>query len=285
MMELESSVRCPVCHAGSIQLSSSSAQCRGCKQQYPFRGGIPALIAPTSPLFVDVRDKATRPSMALSTDAMRQRDYWESDNVHRPVTHPIVAGFSRQRWQHLAGLLPLSTIRSALDVGAGSGFSTAYAPQHIDVTATDGSWGMIEKNPCPRRVLADAYALPFPDRSFDLVYCWELLHHVPEPWQVLREMARVSRRFVYFFEPNPLNAAQAAFALADPEHRWVLRFRRRYTLDQARRAGISVTHYERCGLIFPNRTPHSIYPLLRSLPFSVPKVGISQLVIGDTGGA
>jgi SAM-dependent methyltransferase len=262
-------------------MSTADARCDGCGQVYPSRGGIAALIPPTSPLFADVRTAASRPAVAFSTDAERQRDYWESDDVHRPVTHPIVEGFSRQRWRHVAGLLPLSEIKTALDVGAGSGFSTAYAPEHLEVTATDGSWGMIERNPCPRRVLADASALPFPDKSFDLVYCWELLHHVPEPWRVLKEMARVSRRFVYFFEPNPLNAAQAAFAVADVEHRWVLRFRRRYTVGQAERAGIHVRHYERCGLIFPNRTPELLFPLLHAMPFSIPKIGISQLVIGE----
>ncbi len=40
--------------------------------------------------------------MAFSTDAARQRDYWESDDVHRAVDHPIVEGFSRQRWQREA---------------------------------------------------------------------------------------------------------------------------------------------------------------------------------------
>jgi uncharacterized protein YbaR (Trm112 family) len=147
MTDLESSLRCPVCHAGRLHLSSSTARCENCGQEYPARGGIPALIPPTSPLYVDVRQAATRPTMAFSTDAARQRDYWESDDVHRAVDHPIVEGFSRQRWQHLAGLLPLGELQNALDVGAGSGFSTAYAPAHLEVTATDGSWGMIEKNP------------------------------------------------------------------------------------------------------------------------------------------
>lgn len=275
-------LQCPACGHALDASGAADIVCAGCGARYPVRDGVPALVTPASPLYAGIERDAARPSrLSMSTDAERQRDYWENDDVHRPPAHPIVAGFSRQRWAHLTGLLPLDDVRSGLDVGAGSGFSTAYAPSHIDLTATDGSWRMIAQNPCARRVLADATALPFADNAFDLVFCWELLHHVPEPWRALREMARVSRRHVVFFEPNPWNAAQAAFALVDPEHRWVLRFRRRYTLEQAERAGLRVTHYERCGLIFPNRTPEPLYPLLRALPFRVPFVGISQLVIAE----
>lgn len=82
---------------------------------------------------------------------------------------------------------------SALDVGAGNGFSTIYAPAHIDVVATEGSWRILSRHPGLARVIADAAALPFADGSFDLAFCWELLHHVDEPWRALREMGRVSR--------------------------------------------------------------------------------------------
>jgi SAM-dependent methyltransferase len=40
----------------------------------------------------------------------------------------------------------------------------------------------------------DAFALDFPDRSFDLTLCRHMLQAVPEPERVLSEMARVTRR-------------------------------------------------------------------------------------------
>jgi SAM-dependent methyltransferase len=226
-------------------------------------------------------ETASRPSrLATSSDPERQRDYWESDLGHREVDHPVVATFSRQRWAHLAGHLPMGEIKLALDVGAGNGFSTAHAPRGMDVVATDGSWRMLRRHPGPHRAMADAQQLPFADAAFDLAYCWELLHHVPEPWRVLKEMARVSRRWVLLFEPNPLNPAQAAFAVADPEHRWVLRYSRSYLLDQVRLAGLRAVSHETCGLIFPNKTPSALAALLSNLPFRMP-FGISHLVVAE----
>lgn len=260
--------------------------CSGCSARYPVRRGVPALVTPQSVLAKSLAEpllaeEAHKPGKALGTDADRQRDYWETDTAHRPVEHPIVEGFARQRWRHLEGALPLREVHTALDVGAGSGFSSAYAPEHLDLTATDGSWRMLFRNPVKHRLLADAMQLPFEDNSFDLVFCWELLHHVDEPWRVIAEMARVSRRFVFFFEPNPWNLAQAGFAVADPEHRWVLRFTKGYTVAQVKRAGLKLLRYQRCGLIFPNKTPPLLYDVLKHAPFRVPFIGISQLVVAE----
>lgn len=216
----------------------------------------------------------------LSTDRQRQDAYWDSDDVHREVGHPIVEGFARQRWEHLAGVIPdFHGIERALDVGGGSGFSTHYAPEQIRSVSCDRSRHMLLKSPVSRRLQLDATTLPFADESFDLVFCWEVLHHLPEPWRALQEMARVSRRLVLVFEPNPLNLAQFLFALLDREHRWVLRYSRRYLLEQFARAGLEPLTFQRVGLIFPNRTPPWLYPALRALPFRVPLIGISNLVV------
>ena len=53
--------------------------------------------------------------------------------------------------------------------------------------------GMLNGNPVRERVRCSATDLPFPDRSFDVVTCWELLHHLDDPVAALREMWRVAR--------------------------------------------------------------------------------------------
>ena len=273
-------LRCPRCKS-ALTARTDALTCTSCKTAYGVRDGVPSLVAPESPLFASIaREQAAASPTTFGTDAHRQRDYWEMEETpYREVGHPVVEGFSRQRWDHLARRLDLASIHTALDVGAGNGFSTVYAPPHMRLVATDGSWRMLSKHPGEDRVLADATALPFADASFDLVFCWELSHHVNEPWRALQEMARVSSRYVLFFEPNPWNVAQAAFSVVDREHRWVLRFSRKYTLDQVRRAGLKPIRYERVGLIFPNKTPAPLFEVLKRLPFRIPVAGISQLVI------
>ena len=285
-------LRCPSCRDGELAsvepfpTTEGELVCQGCSSHYPVRTGIPFLVPTNSPLYASVEGLLREPAPvkqngSKQTSAERQREYWESDLGHREADHPIVEGFSRQRWNHIRRLLPLDQVAKALDVGAGNGFSTCYAPPGIECVATDGSVHMLRRHPGPDLALADAQALPFRDASFDLAFCWELLHHVDQPWRVLAEMRRVSRRWVLVLEPNPLNLAQFLFALADPEHRWVLRFSRRYLLDQFDRAGLRPVAFQRVGLIFPNKTPRWLYPALRAMPFRVPLVGISQVALAE----
>lgn len=50
--------------------------------------------------------------------------------------------------------------------------------------------------------LRDADALPFPDNSFDFVWNWAALWHLPHAAATLRELARVSRHLVFTAMPN-----------------------------------------------------------------------------------
>jgi SAM-dependent methyltransferase len=81
-----------------------------------------------------------------------------------------------------------------LDVGAGSGtYHAALSARHpaINYTALDLSEGMIRELAAPRRVIADAAALPFPAASFDVVLANHMLYHLPKPENGLREIRRV----------------------------------------------------------------------------------------------
>jgi ubiquinone/menaquinone biosynthesis C-methylase UbiE len=51
-------------------------------------------------------------------------------------------------------------------------------------------------------VLLNAESLQLEDNSFDVVFAHDVLHHCYTPHKALKEMMRVSRRCVIFFDPN-----------------------------------------------------------------------------------
>jgi len=210
-----------------------------------------------------------------------QRPFWEAGGCYRDPEHPVVELFARQRIRHLVASGILDGVGSVLDVGAGSGFSSAFYPRHIGVVACDGALGMLAANPVPRRVLCAADALPFPDRSFDAVTCWELLHHLDQPVAAVREMLRVAGRRVIIFEPNRINPGHIVLALTRDEERASLRFSPRHLRRLVEAAGGVIRLHQRCGLLFPNVTPLSVARLLIRLPFRMPIIAISQLVVAE----
>lgn len=42
----------------------------------------------------------------------------------------------------------------------------------------------------------------FPDNSFDLVFCIDVMHHVSDPRKMAQEMLRVSRKYIFLIEAN-----------------------------------------------------------------------------------
>lgn len=98
---------------------------------------------------------------------------------------------------HLAPELTL------LDVGAGPGSITVdFASRVAHVTATeinDGALTLSQGLATEREItnidfaVQDVHALTFADNSFDIVHAHQVLQHVADPVQALREMARVCK--------------------------------------------------------------------------------------------
>jgi SAM-dependent methyltransferase len=208
-----------------------------------------------------------------------QQEFWEAGGVYRPSTHPVVALFAQQRVAFLEALGAFDGIRTLLDVGAGSGFSSAYYPSGIRVVACDYAAGMLRGNPVRDRLLTAADHLPFASERFDAVTCWELLHHLDDPGAAVREMLRVARRRLIVFEPNRLHPGHWCLAIARENERQALRFSPGYLRRLVTAAGGTIERHVRGGLLFPNVTPLPIARLMQRLPYRLPVLGISQLVI------
>jgi SAM-dependent methyltransferase len=209
-----------------------------------------------------------------------QKEFWSENTNLRSYDHPVVEAFARQRVDFIQGLFD-SKIESCLEVGCGDGFGMFYMQSLGKVFGCDISRSMLHRNPLRQSVTeADIYHLPYSDKSFDLVYCWEVLHHLADVANAITEMARVSRKYILVFEPNSFNPPMAVFGLVGPSEIGLLRFTPWYLKSQFRRAGLKDFKTMTVGTFTPNRTPIWLHKILASLPYRMPLIGISNAAVG-----
>jgi SAM-dependent methyltransferase len=213
----------------------------------------------------------------------QQAEFWAGRTNVRPADHPVVCAFASQRVALIAELLRGWRPDLALEVGCGDGFGMRRLQGLAGVVhGCDRSPAMLAANPSPRGRLAraDAYALPYRDASFDLVYCWELLHHLADPRRAVLEMRRVARRCLLLCEPNVLNPAMALFGLMRSEERGLLRFTPHHLGGLLRASGLRRVEVVSSSCFTPNRTPGWLASALGRLPYRWPLVGLYNVGVG-----
>lgn len=162
-----------------------------------------------------------------------------------PFPHPLTQGFFyREKMRSIHQIAPNLPFGSILEVGGGQSGLTAMLYPQAQVTNIDLNPDYAEAI-CNRQarvqfVCGDATALPFPDCSFDAVTMFDLLEHVPDDRQAIRETLRVLRpggvllistpnehwRFPYYGVMKPICPSET-----DVMTEWG-HVRRGYTLDQ-----------------------------------------------------
>lgn len=124
-----------------------------------------------------------------------------------PLQRALIDRFHRRIIAEVLALAP----RTFLDAGCGEGFVARRiidAVPGIALTGCDVSGPALDiaasANPEVRFVAGSVVELPFPDRSFDVVGCFEVLEHLPGdlPRRALTELARVARWAVVLSVPH-----------------------------------------------------------------------------------
>ena len=208
-----------------------------------------------------------------------QHTFWETEDKTRNYNHPVVEFFAKQRIDFISKYIPLDNMPSILDVGSGQGFSSAYISKEKSITATDFSFSQLKKNPIKNKIVSASENLPFNDESFSLVTEWELLHHLPDPIEAVKEMSRITKDYLVFFEPNRQNPGLFCFALLKKEERDVLRHHKKMMYQLAKSIDFDIITCQTVGFVFPNKMPEFILPLAKKIPFRLPVIGLSNVLI------
>lgn len=111
-------------------------------------------------------------------------------------------GLIALRLEQVLKIIPAG-VESILDAGCGNGVITNALHLRYRVTGLDLSPAALEYVQAPK-VTASVTAIPFPDRSFDLVMCNEVLEHLSDAdlAQALSELKRCASGYLLLSVPN-----------------------------------------------------------------------------------
>jgi SAM-dependent methyltransferase len=113
-------------------------------------------------------------------------------------------GEERMRLSRAAQLARVPVGSAVLDIGCRDGGLRAFLPSSIRYQGMD----ITPEFEAPDILIRDVSSgIPFPDASFDFVFCIEVLEHVPRPFDALTEIRRVLRPsgVLVLSVPNPFH--------------------------------------------------------------------------------
>ena len=143
------------------------------------------------------------------------------DRYH--ARNPVARYLMDQFLETVARLVRPLEIASVLDVGCGEGHLLAHlhvVKPEVRCTGIDISERIVEEAratyPALHFEVGNVYGLDLPDRSHDLVVAADLLQQLHDPQRALRELTRVSRRYVLLTVPREplwrlMNMARLAY--------------------------------------------------------------------------
>jgi ubiquinone/menaquinone biosynthesis C-methylase UbiE len=133
-----------------------------------------------------------------------------TDNYRKHTTkNPLQKWFIQNFEKTLANETKKLKVNTVLDAGCGEGFTLDFlrkrkiGRKYTGIDFLDKAVKIGKKvHPNVNLQQASIYEIPFKDNSFDLVLCTEVLEHLENPKDALKELFRVSREYVLLSVPN-----------------------------------------------------------------------------------
>lgn len=246
---------CPSCR-GDLDWQAEEIRCTGCGAVYEIVDGIP-VVRP-------VEDGGANEQKEFQATFFDEVD--PEFEVSRPHGTPQL-----YRWllaekfrRSLAGLPFRAEGLTAVTICGGSGMDAELlARAGASVISTDISLGAARRTRQRAErygvdvlpVVADAEVLPFRDRSVDLVYVHDGLHHLDSPQAGIREMLRTSRLAISINEPARARATLLAARVGLSEHyeeagNFIARLDPEMLAAEVSAAGFEVVRNERYAMVY-----------------------------------
>jgi ubiquinone/menaquinone biosynthesis C-methylase UbiE len=210
-----------------------------------------------------------------------QKKYWEREALkkRRAANHPAVKAFALQKVIKIVKIIkPTKSKTTLLDVGCGNGFFTLPFSNFFLVKGVDFSNTMTSLNPIKNCEVQDVNNLKEKNNSFDVVFCSNLLHHIKKPSKAIKEMKRVSKKYVILSEPNRNNPLMYLFSLIRKEERGALKFSLNYMKRLCKKQNLNICYSKTMGAIVPNKTPKWAIKFLRIFD-NIPVFGFYIVVV------
>ena len=196
----------------------------------------------------------------------REEGFYENIGhlTYRAPNDEVVASYVTPKLELIKKSIAFCPGEKAIDIGCGNGTFTYYLSNFLKVTGIDKSKKMLDGFPCTLpRVLAKAEDLPFKNKTFDLVFEANVLHHLKNENKVIDEMSRLSRKYIVIIEPNGFNPLMFLFSLLHKPDRKVLKLKTKKLIELLETFNFKKMKIFRTGMIFQNATPRIFIPFLR----------------------
>ncbi len=160
-------------------------------------------------------DKAQKGEIEFRKKLAQQQisgEHFFEDEYDAKGIETILAERMKKTYDHMISLKKQNIVLSPyLEIGAERGQRSLVMENDLEANgaAVDISYDMLKscdhykmafhKNKVPLRVCCDANNLPFMTGSIPFVFCYETLHHFPEPTPIVKEIHRVLQPGGHFF--------------------------------------------------------------------------------------